>query len=457
MIKKIFNPPLLGLFLLATVRLWSQVDSAGSPASVANANVDRMLTPPPVSGQLYPVAPASEERSNFLRGGVTFSSAYSDNVLGSTTGSPLSDVSYSVWPTVALDDTTSRLRLTLSYEPGFTFYQRISSRNQADQNASINLQYRLSPHVTISARDGFQKTSNVFNQPDLASSGAVSGGTQEANLSVIPPTADRLSNFGNVGISYQFAANEMIGASGTFTNVHYPRESNVPGLFDSSSQGGSAFYARRVSSKHYLGASYQYQNLLSYPTPGKNEVQTHAVVLFYTLYVSPRLSMSMFGGPQYSDISPQFSAVGPNPQAASRDWTPAAGASVDWQGKSTSVAASFSHVIAGGSGLLTGVHMDSASAFVRQKFSRALSASLSGGYTQNTVVGGLSQTGGASTNGHTVSGTVALQRQFGEHLNAQLGYTRFHQSYNVAAISAAPDTNREFISLSWEFSRPLGR
>ena len=36
-----------------------------------------------------------------------------------------------------------------------------------DQNASINFQYRLSPHVTFSARDGFQKSSSVFNQPDL--------------------------------------------------------------------------------------------------------------------------------------------------------------------------------------------------------------------------------------------------------------------------------------------------
>ena len=154
---------------------------------------------------------------------------------------PVSDVSYSVAPFIALDETTTRLHFILTYAPGFTFYQRDSSRNEADQNASINLQYRLSPHVTFSARDGFQKSSNVFNQPDLGSAGAVSGGTQEANFSVIAPIADRLSNSGNVGITYQFAANGMVGASGTFTNLHYPDQAEVPGLFDSSSQAGSVF------------------------------------------------------------------------------------------------------------------------------------------------------------------------------------------------------------------------
>ena len=200
-----------------------------------------MLTPPPVSGQSFPTSSTSEERSNYLRGGMAFTSAYTDNALGSVNGHPVSDVSYSVAPFIALDETTPRLHVASTYAPGFTFYQRESSLNETDQNASINFQYRLSPHVTFSARDGFQKSSNVFNQPDLASAGAVSGGAQEANFSVIAPIADRLSNTGNVGITSQFAANGMVGASGTFTNLHYPDQAEVPGLFDSSSQAGSVF------------------------------------------------------------------------------------------------------------------------------------------------------------------------------------------------------------------------
>ena len=152
--------------MLLAPPLWAQVGN--TPAQPDN-NDSRMLTPPPVSGQTYPTAFASEERSNYLRGGVTFTNAYTDNAVGAVNGHPVSDVSYSVAPMIALDETTSRLHLLLTYAPGFTFYQRTSSRNEADQNASIDFQYRLSPHVTFSARDGFQKSSNVFNQPYLTS------------------------------------------------------------------------------------------------------------------------------------------------------------------------------------------------------------------------------------------------------------------------------------------------
>jgi hypothetical protein len=409
---------------------------------------DRMLAPPPVSGANYPVSFTSEERSNYLRGGVTFNTAYSDNVLGATNPTPVSDVSYSVWPTIALDATTPRLHTVLTYAPGFTFYQRTSERNEADQNAAIDFEYRLSPHVTFSAHDGFQKSSNVFNQPDLGL-GVVSGGTQEPNLSVIAPLADRLSNNGNVGIAYQFAANQMMGASGTFTNLHYPDEAQVPGLFDSSAQGGTAFYSLRLAKKHYVGVSYQYQRLVTYLTGSENETQTHAVVFFYTVNPSSRSSISLFGGPQRSDT------VQPSPYLPLRTWTPAAGASLNWQSRLTSFAVSYAHTIAGGGGLIGAVQSDSATASLRQQITKMLAGSVSGFYAQNDILGAAAL--GAS-NGHSVAGTASLQQQFGPHLSLQLGYTRLHQDYStVAALASNPDTNREFVSITYQFARPLGR
>lgn len=446
-----------GLLLLITAPLWAQVES-GSTQPVAplvglNITTDdsnaRMVTPAPVSGQSYPVELSSQERSNYLRGGVAFTSAYSDNAVGAVNGHPESDISYSVAPTVALDETTPRLHWLLTYAPGFTFYQRVSARNEADQNASIDLAYRLSPHVTFSAHDGFQKSSNAFNQPDLASSGAVNGGTQGPNLSVIAPVADRLTNAGNVGLTYQFALNSMVGASGTFSNLHYPDLAQVPGLYDSSSQAGLAFYSVRLARTQYLGITYEYQRLMSYPTAGLSETQTHAILFFYSLNPTSRFSISLFGGPQYSDT------IQPLPLPAVRSWTPGAGASASWQGRLTSLAVSYSHVIAGGGGLAGAVQMDSANASVRQQITRTLTGSVSGGYAQNDVLG--SPALGLSS-GHSISGTASLQQEFGRHLNLQLGYTRLHQSYgNVGVLSLTPDTNREFVSLSYQFSKALGR
>ena len=461
---KLFETISVGLILLAAAPLWSQDEQRPVPAPAAtgpasdistNEDADRMQTPPPVSGQSYPTSVTSGERSNYLRGGLAFTSAYTDNAVGSVNGAPVSDVSYSIAPFVALDETTPRLHLGLTYAPGFTFYQRESSLNEADQNLSINFQYRLSPHVTFSARDGFQKSSSVFNQPDFSSAAAVSGGAQEGNFSVIAPIADRLSNSGNVGITYQFAANSMVGAGGTFTNLHYANQAEVPGLFDSSSQGGLAFYSVRISKINYFGATYQYQRLASFPAPGTNETQTHALLLFYTLAPTKRFSISAFGGPQYANVGPQFATTGTTATAAFRSWNPLAGGSVGWQGRLSSLAISYSHLISSGGGLIGAVKIDNVTASIHQQLSRMLSASLGGGYAQNDLLTATSLTGG---NGHTVSGTASLQQQVGQHLNLQLGYTRLHQDYStVAVLAATPDTNREFVAISYQFSRPLGR
>jgi hypothetical protein len=51
-----------------------------------------------------------------------------------------------------------------------------------------------------------------------------------------------------------------------------------------------------------------------------------------------------------------------------------------------------------------------------------------------------------------------VQRAFGQHMNLSLGYTRLHQDYaDVPLVSTNPDTNREFVSISYQFTRPLGR
>jgi hypothetical protein len=422
---------------------------ANDTASTANNNGDRMLTPPPVSGQSYPLATVSEERSNYLLGGITFNAAYSDNVLSSTSSGPVSDVSYSVWPTIALDQTTTRFHTTLTYAPGFTFYQRTSAYNQADQNLAADLRYRLSPHVTAWVHDGFQKTSNVFNSPEQGLDISVSGSPEGLSNTIVAPLADQLNNTGSVGMTYQFSANAMVGASGAFSNLHYPNPDQVPGLYDSATRAGTAFYAFRITPQHYIGVTYQYQDLLAYPARVTNQTQTDAALFFYTFYPTQHFSFSLFGGPQYYNAGAQFIPTGTLVAAPVESWTPSAGASLNWQLQRTNIAVSYFHSVSGGSGLAGAVQLDSATASLRQQLTRNLSGTISGAYANNGILTA------TSSGGHTIIASAALQRQIGAHISAQAGYTRLHQDY--AFFSANPDTNREWISVSYQFARPLGR
>jgi hypothetical protein len=441
---------LVGIIVLATYPLWAQVAASGADAGSTSASGGGggMLTPAPISGEGYSMGFTSETRANYLRGGLIFSTAYDSDATTGANGQAVSDVSYSIWPTISLDQTRSRFHWTLSYTPGYTFYQRSTSLDSANQNFALGLKYRLSPHVTLSLQDSFVKTSSILNQANPVAESTVSGAVSVPNDSVIAPIADVLTNNANVTLTYQFSANGMIGASGTFTNLHYPNQTQVPGLFDSSSRGGSAFYNHRLSKMHYIGATYQYQTFFSYPNGGQSETQAQSIFLFYTLYFKPTLSLSLFGGPQYSDTQ-QFGLP------PVRSWSPAGGASFAWRGKLTSFAASYSQTINGGGGLVGAVHSYGLNASVRRQLTRTLTAAIAANYANNKV---LDAQPGFDNSGHTISGSASLQRQIGQNLNAGVQYTRVHQSYtDVPAISGTPDHNRVAVTISYQFSRPLGR
>ena len=456
-----FRSICLAFILFAAVPLWSQEDANTTPATTAtsatpataegpSADLDEapMVTPPPVSGAAYPTETISESRSNYLLGGLTFNSTYTDNLLGGGSTKPVSDISYSLWPFVDLNQVTPRWHTDLTYSPGFTFYQHTSSYNQANQNVGVDVRYRLSPHVTLSLVDSLHKFSNVFNQPDLLTGTPVSGSGQSPAVAVIAPLADQLNNVGNVELTYQFSRNAMVGGNGTFTNLNYYNQVQANGLYDSASRAGSAFYSYRLAKKHYLGAAYQYQQILAYPTGGQSQIQTNTAFAFYTVYLQPKLSLSFSAGPQHWDI------VEPSP--GKQSWSPAATASFSWQARHTVLSGSYSRMVSGGGGLAGAYHTNLAAVSFRQLLTRNWNAGVTGGYSQYQSLDPLLSF--FNNGGHSVTGSASVQRKLGQHFEAELGYTRLHQSYaDIAAVSTFPNVNREWVSISYQFARPLGR
>ena len=248
----------------------------------------------------------------------------------------------------------------------------------------------------------------------------------------------------------------MIGASGIAAESNYSNPAEAAGLYNSNSLGGSGFYSLRLSSAQYIGVTYQYLRSLGNPViaeanPGnaQTEVQTHAVLPFYTIYFSPALSLSLSGGPQYFDATQ-------SPSLPVHSWTPSAMASIDWLRSHTNFVASYLRTITGGVGLPGAFNSNSANASVNWQIARTWAAGSAASYSINKNVTPLFSS--SNPGGHTISGTVTIQYSITEHLKAELGYARLHQSYSgIAVISSAPDSNREFISLSYLFTRPLGR
>ena len=436
------------IVLLVTMPAWSQVPAAtaGQDASDDNSG---MSIPPMVSGQAIPTTTLSSVRSNYLDIELAIQPTYYDNLLEDNGTQPTSDVAYSIQPTIQLDRLTPRLHQTWVYHPGFTLYQNANDRNEADQSASVALQYHWSEHTTVSGQDNFIRSSNVFNQPDSLLGGPISGSPPSSPADIIAPFAERLTNTANADIAYQFSANGMIGAGGTGTIFNYPNQAQVPGLNNSNSRGGSAFYNLRLSGRQSLGVNYQYVRIFNYPVTGQLEIQTHTVFLFYTASLGNGFTLSLSAGPQYYDIIQ-------SPLPTSSALTPAVTTSMGWQGQRTSLAASYSRTVSGGGGLLGAMSSNNASASATWRMTRTWDVTSTANYAIYKNESPLSPS--PSSGGHSVSGTVTIDLTLSEHLRMAVGYQRMHQSYSgIATINSDPDTDSEFASFNYQFTRPLGR
>jgi hypothetical protein len=427
------------LIACLTVSLWAQV--AGTEGTTAAAMDQPMETPAPVSVGGQDVSFGSElERSNYLHGGVQVEGLYDEDIF--LTVPPQSDTSYTVTPYLGFDIKRSRLDWDLDYRPGFTFYQRFNSQNQSNQDLSTNLHYRISPHVTATLDDKFVKTSAYSDQlraPD--------GGTSTPVFAIVPPVSDILSNTTEGQVTYQFAPNAMVGASGSFFDLHYLQISQVPGLYDSTQKGGQAFYTHRLSGKYYIGATYDFEDILA--SPINTETQVHGATFFLTVNFGRRITLATYGGAQYSEI------FGSAILFSERLWSPTGGGTFTWQGLHTTFATSFSHRVTPGGGLATAASSYLADASLRHQFTPNFTGSIIGSYLDNKVL----QTNVLySSGGHTLSGGGTLQRRLGRNLSGEIGYTRIYENYsNIMAIQGNPGRNRAWVSISYQFERPMGR
>lgn len=439
MITRLF----LLLVLFGTIPLWSQVEPSATGGSDDDQTMD---VPPPVSGEAFPTEGRADARSNYLRAGLNFGISYDDNVFASGSAGPVSDITYSIVPRIALDQRTPRQRRSVSYGAGVTIYDPTSALNSVRQNAALNYMYRLSPRTTITMGDSFLQSSNAFNQTNLGSGEPISGSTEAPTLAVIAPYASQFANSGNVDLNYQFGKNGMIGGSGFTSFLYFPDLTQVQGLYSFISEGASGFFSQRLTRAHYVGGSYGYSKYTTLQYSSTTE--THTISMFYTFMLSHTLSLSVSGGPQYYNAS---IANGPS----SDQWVPAVTASMNWRGEHSAFNARYSRSVYGGGGMLGTYQSNAAGASWRWQMERNWSVSSSVGYILSKNVTAQQV---ASFPGHSVVGAAGLQHRIGERLSADLGYARLHQIYNgIAAISTAPDSDRISGSISYQLSRPLGR
>ena len=275
---------------------------------------------------------------------------------------------------------------------------------------------------------------------------------------MITPLADSTSNNSGLGLTYQFSASSLVGVSGNYYFVNYGSVAGTPGtsgFIDSRSASAASFYAHRFSNRHWLGATYNFQQLMFDPG-GRTTI--HRILGFYSLTVGSHMTLSLWAGPQYS-TSFISNVLAPQPSggtlALPSQWSPAAGAMFDWQGSHTSLHAGYSQQISDGGGLAEAVTMQAGRCRDQATVDCALDSKCRGRLREE----------------QSATYDFLRLRLFGrskelpesnyrltDNLGVSVLYGRQQQRYEYPLLpSATANQNRVWFSLSYAFARPLGR
>ena len=434
--------------LVGAVPLWCQVEPSASGGAGSSDDDSLMTLPPAISGSFYPTEVGAQERENFLSGGLLFAAAYNDNVLAGEAIKPIAAESYTIAPDIALSTRTARLGGSLRYSPGFIFYHPTTELNDVTQNAAADFSYRWTPHTSLGVQEFFQQNSTVFSAPYTVGGAIISGSATPASPIVIIPYGGQIMDSTAGHIGYQFSRRSMISASGSFSSFHFSGTAISEGLNNSVGGGGGGAYSRRLARTQYLGLSYRYST--SNTNPFASTTNSHVGSVFYSIDLGNAFSLSLSGGPEYSTTTaPGITAI--------HTWAPSINAGIGWQRKRANVALDYAHSITTGYGLLGSFTADSAGAIVGWQFTRRLIGNVSANYA-NTRNSSSPLIATYTPAGHTLFGRTSLSYQLAEHLMLIGEYMRLHEAFSgIAAISNNPDADRVAVSLSYTFTRPLGR
>ena len=414
--------------------------------------IEQHVVPVPaiIGGFAPTLAFSSAERTNLLRVGFNVGGSYDDNALIAPANA-IKNWSYSIFPNISIQQTRSRVRWDVTYAAGLTVNTEFTANNQGSHDLNLNLLYRLSPHVNLILSDHFLITSGIFEQlgsnatPTPGSSGAASG-------AAILPLSNQLNNSTSALLGYQFSANDAVGVSGTYFLANYRDVPAGQQLFDTRSAQAAGFYTHRVTARNWAGVSYRFERLTF--TEGSGETLIHSFLLFDTITLPGKVSISLFAGPESVDVTSALIGTGVT-SPTGKVWSVSGGAGFNWTGPHTSLFGDFVRRTNDGGGLQGPTRSTSVNGGVREKVGRYWTLSATGSYGKNnSLIEGPS----IPTSVKFTSLGGSIERKIHESLALLAGYSHeIQKGQDFALPDENAHRNRVWFSISYSFARPLGR
>lgn len=409
----------------------------------------------PVNPAELGTAPLTREgsaRSNTLSYGVSSTNAFDDNVQGSGGKSNFTSL---IQPQFGLAMNRPRLQANFNYSSGYTFSSTVASQSDISQSAGGQLQYLFSRRLSLSLRASFITTSNPLESVYADSVLPQVGVLERPSNPFAGARVHQTSELAGSDLVYRLAQYTSVGVGGSFSDSIYRtifgEDNTLNQSLRSQSWSTHSYISHRLSPIYNIGMDYSARNFSSQQSGAST--LTNTVLGFATVSLSPHVQLSLFAGPEFSNIHDAGLGISVqrfDGQASSLSF----GSTLYWQGEHNGLGISFIQQVSdfaqttGGAARARTVNFTADRQLTRRiklnafttYFTSSPLGSFPAGLTPDSVIAG-----------------IGISRPVTRSITANV--SAFHQEFLSPGLStfAYPTHNVVSVSFSYNLTRPIGR
>jgi hypothetical protein len=406
------------------------------------------------SGGQSPLQFAGESASvNQVSFSMGTSVLYDDNVFAIGSHG-VGDEEFSFDSNIGISRKTERLTASFNYTPFFVFSRTFDQFDRLNHAGNLKLGYRLASRVILGLHDS--ASYQTGNYTSLTEPQLLSGPSSPTALSqvVIPYTTRTLLNAAGLDLTFAKSQRTSLTFSADYDQSIFGQQTAGQPLYNSNGLGGGLTYQYRVTKHTSVGVLLLHQDSTyqgGQAFGNRLRTQVESAILSVGSLLSPTVSVTAFGGPQYirliGQVSPGASLAG--------NFQLSAGGSITKQVRKTAFDLSFQRAVSSGAGLYASAINNVATFGVRRRLVGRWEAALQGGAARiDTSLFQLSNektdalSGGININRPVVRGSVFHVSYFTWH---QKSSGNLPNPYNLGRDQVAVSIDYQFKAL------PLGR
>jgi hypothetical protein len=376
-------------------------------------------------------------------------------------------------PNIAWAIRRRRLTWGAGYAGGYLYNQELSAYSHFSHRANFNLQYRLSPHVTLILHDNFSRVPQLASQLPTSVSTTGAGAIQQPSQTLLVNSQVlEQDNVATAQVTYQYSAADVVGVGTTNYITRFgqpPAGAPQTLLLNSESYEGDGFYNHRFNPQHQVGVTYSFDTQRYNLEPGSETVDSHSILGLYTYTPKPKLELALFAGPEYFNLNANIitttitvpTVTVTDLPVAQDHWIISAGGTLTWQTGGTGLNATVSRKVSDGGGLTSAVDLLSVNGGIRRQIIRGSVLEVGGGYGKGKA---LEQLAGALGQLQSFNVTATWTQNIGRNFITTVGFAQDYQKQQGQVTQQAPantvlnlSRSRAWVTFGYQFGKSLGR